>query len=72
MVVITLSETLVEAINGEMKGATMSETKDIKTKFELMDSLVQIAIAKGYSDYDCKAVRFINETVKMYINLPPR
>ena len=48
----------------------MSEPKDIKTKSELMDSFVQIAIAKGYSDYDGEAERFINETVDMYSNLP--
>jgi len=48
----------------------MSETKDIKTKSELMDSLVQIAIARGFSDYDGEAERFINETVSMYDNLP--
>ena len=48
----------------------MSETKDIKTKSELMDSFVQIAIARGFSDYDGEAERFINETVDMYSNLP--
>ena len=48
----------------------MSETKDIKTKSELMDSFVQIAIARGFSDYDGEAERFINETVSMYDNLP--
>ena len=47
----------------------MSEIKDIKTKSDLIDSFVQIAITKGYSDYDGEAERFINETVDIYNNL---
>lgn len=44
--------------------------EEIKTKSELMDSFVQLAIAKGYSDYSGDAERFINETVSVYENLP--
>lgn len=43
---------------------------EIKTKADLLDSFVQIAIAKGYSDYSGDAERLINETVSMYENLP--
>lgn len=43
---------------------------EIKTKADLLDSFVQIAITKGYSDYSGDAERLINETVSMYENLP--
>lgn len=43
---------------------------EIKTKADLLDSFVQIAIVKGYSDYSGDAERLINETVSMYENLP--
>lgn len=43
---------------------------EIKTKADLLDAFVQIAIAKGYSDYSGDAERLINETVHMYENLP--
>ena len=43
---------------------------EIKTKADLLDSFVQIAIAEGYSDYSGDAERLINETVSMYENLP--
>ena len=43
---------------------------EIKTRADLLDSFVEIAISKGYSDYSGDAERFINETVSMYENLP--
>mgnify|MGYP007025961918 CR=1 FL=1 len=43
---------------------------EIKTKADLLDAFVQIAISKGYSDYSGDAERLINETVHMYENLP--
>lgn len=41
-----------------------------KTKSELLEQFIQIAIADGYSDYGGVAERLINETISIYENLP--